>query len=629
MKEKSIRRMILLVGIKLVCLSYITWLLEPDFQAEFKEWVSDMGTAGLLAVFGIQVLQIVIAIIPGEPVEVVAGVLYGTISGTLICLLGCILASSIIFTLSKRFGKRLLYHMFSEEKVNSWRWLQDSKKVDTATFILFFIPGTPKDMLTYMVGVSEMKRGKFLVISTLARIPSILSSTMAGSAMRQGEWEISILVFALTGIVGIAGILYKDKMIGFCRKITGHDKAFTKSQCLDFIETAHRDKLYPIVTCRMKYDGQINVARLIEAVRLSSVTVPEILYAYNYGRGGFVDAGFTASDVVQAGKEQFEQGWKWDFSKSTQLKLLVCEGELIAGISHILCDGDGFLQYLYLLASLYDGARPDETICNRRDISPLLDGIKVQPATEQERHGKGSPTLSLQTDSSTESYFCLSTQIGAADMTAIHAKAKSKGATLNDVFLTAYARVLANLLDAETVLLPCPADLRRFKNNDALTVANMTGMYKIAVEIQPSHAFEATLAQVQIEMHLQKERRRCFSGIRLLWLTYNKLPPRLINWVIKKSCTILPLSYTNIGVIDSHRLSLNGITITDCFLTGTYRYPSDFQLSISTFQNIGTLNCTLLGGSERKETGQKILNLVKLELQAWVGSGLQASSAGQ
>ena len=181
MKEKSIRRMILLVGIMLVCLSYITWLLEPDFQAEFKEWVSDMGTAGLLAVFGIQVLQIVIAFIPGEPVEVVAGVLYGTISGTLICLLGCILASSIIFTLSKRFGKRLLYHMFSEEKVNSWRWLQDSKKVDTATFILFFIPGTPKDMLTYMVGVSEMKRGKFLVISTLARIPSILSSTMVGS----------------------------------------------------------------------------------------------------------------------------------------------------------------------------------------------------------------------------------------------------------------------------------------------------------------------------------------------------------------------------------------------------------------------------------------------------------------
>jgi len=468
-----------------------------------------------------------------------------------------------------------------------------------------------------VVGVSEMKLGKFLVISTLARIPSIISSSMVGSTMRQGEWEISILVFALTGIVGIVGILFKDRMIGFCRRLTGRDKAFTKSRCLDFIETDHRDKIYPIVTFRMKYDGQINVARLIEAVRLSSVTVPEILYEYNYGRGCFVDAGFTASDVVQTGKEQFEQGWKWDFSKSTQLKLLVCDGEFIAGISHILCDGEGFLQYLYLLASLYDGAKPDETICNRRDISLLLDGIKVQPATEQEKHGKNSPTLSLRTDSGTESYFCLSTQISAANMAAIHAKAKSKGATLNDVFLTAYARVLSNLLDAETVLLPCPADLRRFKNNDALTVANMTGMYKVAVEIQPSHAFESTLTQVQIEMRLQKERLRCFSGIRLLLLTYKKLPPRLMNWVIKKSYTILPLSYTNIGVIDSRRLSLNGITITDCFLTGAYRYPPDFQLSISTFQNICTLNCTLLGGYERKETGRKILDLVKLELQAW------------
>ena len=407
-------------------------------------------------------------------------------------------------------------------------------------------------------------------------------------------------------------------MIGFCRRLAGRDKAFTKSQCLDYIETAHRDKIYPIVTCRMKYDGQINVARLIEAVRLSSVIVPEIRYAYNYGRGCFVDTGFTASDVVQTGKEQFEQGWKWDFSKSTQLKLLVCDGEFTAGISHLLCDGNGFLQYLYLLAALYDGAKPDKTICNRRDISPLLDGIKVQSATEQEKHGKNSPTLSIQTDNSTESYFCLSTQIGAADMDAIHAKAKSKGATLNDVFLTAYARILSNLLDTDTVLLPCPVDLRRFKNNNALTIANMTGMYKIAVEIQPNHAFEATLAQVQIEMHLQKERRRCFSGIRLLCLTYNKLPLRLMTWLIKKNRTTLPLSYTNIGVIDSRRLSLNGITITDCFLTGSYRYPPDFQLSISTFQNICTLNCTLLGGYERKEIGRKILNLVKLELQAWV-----------
>jgi len=132
----------------------------------------------------------------------------------------------------------------------------------------------------------------------------VISSTMVGSTIRQGEWEISILVFVLTGIVGIVSILYKDRMIGFCRKITGRDKAFTKSQCLDFIEIAHRDKIYPIITCRMKYDGQMNVARLIESVRLSSVIVPEILYAYNYGRGCFVDAGFTASDVVQTGKEQ-------------------------------------------------------------------------------------------------------------------------------------------------------------------------------------------------------------------------------------------------------------------------------------------------------------------------------------
>lgn len=233
MKDKSTRRMVLLsalfliliVTVTLLVSPYIMKLTEPENQAEFKKWVSDMGIWGVLLVLGIQMLQIVVAFIPGEPVELIAGVLYGTVFGTLFCLFGCVLASSLIFLISKKFGKRLLYRIFSEEKVKSWKWLQEGKRLDTVTFILFLIPGTPKDMLTYIVGVGEMSLGRFLLISTFARIPSIVSSTAVGDTMRQGEWQISIIIFAVTGLIGILGILYKDRLIEFCRNLVRRGKA--------------------------------------------------------------------------------------------------------------------------------------------------------------------------------------------------------------------------------------------------------------------------------------------------------------------------------------------------------------------------------------------------------------------
>jgi len=210
----------LVIGITVILLPYFQRLSEPEFQASIQNWINRIGIWGVLLIFAIQVLQIVIAFIPGEPVEILAGALYGTLGGLAICLAGCVFASTVIFALSKRFGKELLYRLFGKEKTTNWKWLQDNQKSEMVTFILFFIPGTPKDMLTYIVGVTEMSVKKFIAISTLARIPSIFSSTMIGSAMRQGDWKMSLIVFLITGIVGIVGIGFKDKIIDFCRRKT-------------------------------------------------------------------------------------------------------------------------------------------------------------------------------------------------------------------------------------------------------------------------------------------------------------------------------------------------------------------------------------------------------------------------
>lgn len=209
----------IMVVLSLIALRYINLLSEPDAQQKFKAWVTSLGLGGWLLILGIQVVQIIVAFIPGEPVEILAGVLYGGFGGLFICLLGCVIASSITFLLSQKFGAPLVTKLFGKTKLDEFAFLKDSRKLETIVFILFLIPGTPKDMLTYIAGTSSMKVSQFLIISTFARIPSVISSTFIGSTIRQGQWEIAVLIFVLTAAFGISGIKYKDRMLGFCKKI--------------------------------------------------------------------------------------------------------------------------------------------------------------------------------------------------------------------------------------------------------------------------------------------------------------------------------------------------------------------------------------------------------------------------
>lgn len=398
----------------------------------------------------------------------------------------------------------------------------------------------------------------------------------------------------------------------------------THCQCLDFVEASHRRRAYPLMYCRMDMLGRLDVDRLKRSVLLSSKAVPEILYAYNFKRSGFVDLGHTPDDAVRCDMRKTEALPQQDLTSHPQLQIFVVPKEehtlVIAAMSHILTDGQGFLQYLYLLAALYNGGRLDQDIKNVRDVSPLLENIRVLPPTEQARRYGRLPVPALRSAKRDCRPLCLTVRISDSDMELIRQRAKRFGVALNDVFMTAYARVIARLKNISTVVLPCPADLRRFHpGSNALTVANMTGTYrKIAVEVPEGCSFSRTLQQVHIEMELQKSRYRCFEGIQALNRAFYKVPRLLLKQAIKAAYRLPPVSYTNFGVVDHEKLRFKGCTIENCFLTGTYRLAPDFQLTVSTFQNKCTLNCTLMGGTGDEQNGRYILEQVRGEILRWI-----------
>lgn len=182
----------------------IQFAQEPD---RFRDWVDAQGAWGPLLFMGMVVLQIVVAIIPGEPLEIVAGYAFGALEGTLWCLLGAFAGRVAVFLLVRRFGTRAVEVFFPLEKLQSLHFLQNERRLTFWVFFLFFLPGTPKDVLCYIVGITKLPLRSWLVISAVAPIPSIVTSTIGGDALGMGNYAFAVLVFGITIVVSSLGLL--------------------------------------------------------------------------------------------------------------------------------------------------------------------------------------------------------------------------------------------------------------------------------------------------------------------------------------------------------------------------------------------------------------------------------------
>lgn len=177
----------------------------------FRAWVDSHGLSGRLAFVGMVILQVVIAIIPGEPFEIVAGYAFGALEGTLLCMAGAILGSAIVFGFVRRFGMIAVEVFFSREKIQSLKFLQNTKRLNTIVFIIYLIPGTPKDLLAYVIGLTPMKFSTWMLITAIARIPSVITSTIGGDALGLQNYTFAIIVFIVTGALSVVGLILYNK----------------------------------------------------------------------------------------------------------------------------------------------------------------------------------------------------------------------------------------------------------------------------------------------------------------------------------------------------------------------------------------------------------------------------------
>lgn len=216
-RRKALRRRVL-IGLvtaatvtALLCWEYLpgllTWLADARAVRAF---VSDHAFVSRLAMLGINIVQVLLAFLPGEPVELASGYAFGFWEGTALCLVASGLATSAIYWATRRWGWKLVGLFFDRSLFDRFSWLKSAKRLELIMLIVFLIPGTPKDFLTYFAGLTNMRFLPVVLIATFGRIPSIVTSTIAASAVGSGNWPlVACTLVASAFLLAVGGLMYR------------------------------------------------------------------------------------------------------------------------------------------------------------------------------------------------------------------------------------------------------------------------------------------------------------------------------------------------------------------------------------------------------------------------------------
>lgn len=196
-----------------VCVPLLRWMLRPEFGGWLRLQVAELGPWGVFALLGVQLLQVVVAVLPGEPVELAAGAMYGAWGGLFLCLLGSLLGSAGVFLAVRWKGRAAFASTPLAARLRQYRFLREEARLEGLVFLLYLIPGTPKDILVYACALTPLSLWRFLLISTLARIPSVLTSTWAGASFTDHRLRLALAICVCTALLALGGLMFHRRFL--------------------------------------------------------------------------------------------------------------------------------------------------------------------------------------------------------------------------------------------------------------------------------------------------------------------------------------------------------------------------------------------------------------------------------
>lgn len=186
-----------------------------EMALKTMEYLQGLGWRSVFVYILIQVLQVVIAVIPGMAIQFAGGMVYGVVPGTIYSLIGITIGSAIVFAISRVFGHKAVSLFVDEKTYEKYKYLTETNAAGLLTFVLFLIPGLPKDVFSYLLGLSPMRAKKFFFFSTLGRIPGILGCCVIGHTYVTQDYLVAGLVLGFATIACVLCVIFRRKIMAF------------------------------------------------------------------------------------------------------------------------------------------------------------------------------------------------------------------------------------------------------------------------------------------------------------------------------------------------------------------------------------------------------------------------------
>ncbi|MDA1316037.1 MAG: VTT domain-containing protein [Acidobacteria bacterium] len=197
---------------------YAAWSFDLVGRlSDYGQLVETMRGDGLwspLVCIGVQFLQVVIFVIPGEITQIAAGYVFGAWLGFVYSLVGIALGSMFDFWFARLVGRPVVERIMGRERLQRIDELLRSRKGRSALFVLFLIPGMPKDAMSYGAGLTQLGMGEFVVVSGLARTPALLFSTLMGSQLYERDYS-AMIITAVIGVAVAGGFYWYQRKYSF------------------------------------------------------------------------------------------------------------------------------------------------------------------------------------------------------------------------------------------------------------------------------------------------------------------------------------------------------------------------------------------------------------------------------
>jgi uncharacterized membrane protein YdjX (TVP38/TMEM64 family) len=185
---------------------------------ELKGFISSFGPYSPIAYILLQVIQVVVAPIPGGAIEFLGGYLFGAKGGFFYSMIGLLLGSWLAFSIARIFKKVAVEKFVSEQTRNKFDYLIEHQGV-ILSFILFLIPGFPKDALCYILGLTPMHLGIFIFISTVGRIPGTLMATLQGAKAFDHQYRFFLILMGISALVILVFYIYHEEIHQLAKKL--------------------------------------------------------------------------------------------------------------------------------------------------------------------------------------------------------------------------------------------------------------------------------------------------------------------------------------------------------------------------------------------------------------------------